>query len=124
MLTLKELKQIKQGDWLFACAMEPKQFKEWEKEKNPKDYSIKENECTGEEWEIFLKYSDFETLGGSSHSTKCCGLKPISEKYALWFIENKCWTLFDSTISETPWVEYENKVKELCNRDNINYEGI
>lgn len=90
---------MKTGDWLFTCRLEPLQFSHFE------------NEDT------------FITTGLLSHSVKNCGLKPISEEYAKWFIENDCMSLFSENV-ENCWDLYENAIKELCKNDNIEYEGI
>ena len=132
MLSLEELKNIKPGQWLFTCSMKPLQFGSFSKEKNPDDYN--RAAFTDEKWEQFSKYDDFVTEEGSWHSTKSCGLHPISETYAKWFTENKCWEIFDRVTEELKdkeetefnnrWVLYENEVKALCKEQNIEYEGI
>ena len=81
---------IKKGDWLFTCSMNPVQFGEWEN-----------NE----------KFDGFVTLSGSSHSRRNCGLAIISETYAKFFIENKCEELFDRNSCN--WEDYEKKVKKI-----------
>lgn len=62
---------MKKGDWIFTCSMKPEQFGKWQDE------------------------DDFETIEGSGHNKNNCGLKPISEKYALWFLKNEFWLFFD-----------------------------
>ncbi len=122
-------KEIKEGQWLFTCSMLPQQFKQW-KLIDPKtwfdtlslDYARFEK-SSEEEKNNFL-YDGFETLNGSYHSKSNCSLKPISETYALWFIENKCNELFPDDETSEQWEIYENKVKELCLKDGIEYEGI
>lgn len=121
-MTLEEAKQLKKGQWIFTCHMEPKQFGSFYPEKNPKDYS--RNLFTDEQWEFFSKYDDFETMDGSSHSVKNCSCRIISEEYAQWFIKNKCWKLFPDDKTSEQWQVYENRIKELCQRDGIVYEGF
>ncbi len=108
-------KNLKKGQWLFTCAMKPKQFSHYN-ERDRVDYSEVENEEEFLEW---LKYNDFVTLEGSSHSQKNCSCKPISEKYAKWFLENKVYELYEDDFGI-----YEEQVKELCKKHNIEYEGI
>ena len=132
MLSIEQLKNIKKGQWLFTCSMKPLQFDSFNKEKNPNDYN--RSAFTDERWEQFAKYDDFVTMEGSHHSVKNCSLKPISESYAKWFNENKCWEIFDRITEElkikdeaefnTRWDLYEEEVKKLCQRDGIEYEGI
>ena len=62
---------MKKGDWLFTCSMKPLQFDKWTDE------------------------YDFETIEGSHHSRTFCGLKPISENYAKWFLKNEFWNFFE-----------------------------
>lgn len=115
------MKNIKKGQWVFTCGMQPKQFDYFEK-RDPRDYI--NSSFTDEDWDQFLNYDSFVTMDGSYHSVKNCGLNPISEKYALWFIENKCWLLFPNDESDGVWQTYIDKVEELCKRDGIEYEGI
>ena len=91
--------RVDKGEWIFTCSMEPKQFDHW------------------------VDIDSFVTMEGSSHSRHSCGLVPITKEYAEWFIKNECSKLFDFNI-ENPWDVYIEKVKELCKRDNINFEGI
>lgn len=63
---------MKKGDWLFTCSMQPKQFGKWQNE----------------------DMDDFETIEGSSHNKNNCGLKPISENYAQWFLKNEFWNFY------------------------------
>lgn len=101
---MKKFDNIKHGQWIFSCKMQPLQFDKWE------DESDKDG---------------FNTLEGSNHSAYHCGCKPISEKYALWFIENKCWDLFSKDVDpKEQWNIYIDKVKKLCEEHNIEYEGI
>jgi len=135
---MKDLRDIKPGDWLFTCRMEPVQFGSWD-EKNPEDYyEIEEfNKRTDEEKFNFC-HSDFSTFDGSSHSVCGCGLSPISEKYAKWFIENKVWEIYEkhdnregkpvvgedhTEFNTITWELYEKDVRKLCEEHNINYEG-
>jgi hypothetical protein len=119
----EELKALKKGQWIFTCSMEPRQFDCFDKEKNPEDYN--REKFTDEQWEMFSKYDAFTTMEGSSHSVKNCSCNTISEAYALWFIKNKCWGIFDELPNDDKrWVDYENRIKELCERDEITYEGI
>ena len=92
---------MKYNDWIFTCSLEPKRFSHFTDESD----------------------DDFETVEGSSHSKKHCSLTHISDKYANWFIKNRCWELFQDDIADV-WVNYEQKIKELCIRDNIEYEGF
>ena len=108
-------KNLKKGDWLFTCAMKPKQFSHYD-ERNRADYGEVENEEEFLEW---CKYDDFQTLEGSSHSQKNCSCSPISKEYAKWFLENEVDKLY-----EDDFAIYEEKVKELCKKENIEYEGI
>lgn len=62
---------MKKGDWLFTCSMMPVQFGAFDGE------------------------DDFETITGACHSVKNCGLKPISRKYALWFLSNEIHKNYD-----------------------------
>lgn len=76
--------------WIFTCSMQPQIFREWDNGQvggdfttvqiYDEDYNLKEN--------INL------SLMGSSHSKKHCGLKPISENYALFFIKNRLWKYY------------------------------
>jgi len=114
-------KNLKKGDWLFTCAMKPKQFSHYT-ENNPDDYSP--DEMTNEflDW---CKFDDFTTLEGSNHSQKHCSCSPISEKYAKWFIENELDKLYDpQEPDEEKWENYERRVKELCIEVGIEFEGI
>jgi len=120
--TIAELQKLQRGQWIFTCAMEPKQFDCFDKEKDPKHYS--REKFTDKEWERFSKYDDFTTIGGSHHSVFHCGLKTISEEYAKFFIENKCSEMFPNDGTAEQWDEFENKVKEMCKLNNIEYEGI
>ena len=81
---------IKHGDWLFTCHMEPQQFDKW------------------------LNQDSFQTINGSHHSKSNCSLTSISEEYAKFFIENKCWEFYDEMDKSSDiWNNYINKVKEL-----------
>jgi len=101
---------IKKGDWLFSCSMKPLQFSHW---------------TNGD-------LDSFETIGGSQHSERNCSLSPISEKYALWFIENKCWEIYDRIAEETNeseeafanvWTLYEEEIKKLAESAGLEFEG-
>lgn len=118
---------IAEGQWLFTCSMKPLQFKSWDSFRDPKNY------FNDEDLHIWKKYTkdqkfdfvidSFETTDGSSHTRKNCSLRLVSEKYALWFIENKCWDMFDDSL-ENCWEAYELKIRSLCERDGIVYEGL
>ena len=115
MAIIETRKALKKGQWLFTCDMKPLQFNSFDPEKNKEDYSIWKNEKA---WELFSKYDDFTTLEGSSHSACNCGLTPISEKYAKWFITNKIWELYNDDFEI-----YEELIKKICKEHNINFEG-
>lgn len=113
---------MEKGQWIFTCSMQPEQFSHI----RPKDITAYDKSWltkSEEERNAFIN-DDFVTLKGSHHSKKSCSCKPISETYALWFIQNKCWELFPDNRTNEQWDEYEDAVKELCKRDNIQYEGI
>ena len=94
---------IDKGEWIFTCSMKPKQFDYWDDEQE----------------------DNFHTIDGSYHSRTHCGLVPITKEYAEWFIKNECDKLFDPESNiEDKWDIYINKVKVLCERDNINFEGV
>jgi len=124
---MEKIKKLKKGDWLFTCSMEPLQFNSFDEEKNPDDYN--RAGFTDEDWEQFSKYNDFTTINGSSHAVQGCGCKPVSEKYALWFIENKCWELYEKSEgnneieNDKKWKKYEEAIKALCIKEGIEYEG-
>lgn len=120
--TVAELKNLQRGQWIFTCSMKPLQFDCFKKEKNPNDYD--RDKFTDEEWERFSKYDDFTTIEGSSHSVYHCGLDTITEKYAKWFLENKCDELFPEEFSEDRFEIYEELVKALCKEHGIEFEGI
>jgi len=128
----------KQGEWLFTCSMKPLQFNKWTP-RDPKDY-FEDNRWENyspEEKHAWL-HDDFETIGGSEHSRTNCSLKPISETYALWFIKNECWNIYnqieielkahheftDEEWSEKLWSTYEERIKALCERDGMIFEGF
>lgn len=78
---------MKHGDWLFTCRMEPVQFDAWANE----------------------DHNDFMTLDGSGHSAAHCGLHPVSERYAHWFLDNKLYEYYrffnaSSVDSGAEWV--------------------
>ena len=91
------------------------------------DYNFAKKPEEKLEW---CKYDDFETIEGSSHSQGNCGCKPISEKYATWFIDNKIDELFvkaenyNEEENDNAWDKYVERVKKRCKEDNIEYEGI
>lgn len=102
--------EIKKGDWLFSCSMQPLQFSHWRNGSN----------------------DSFVTIGGSEHSERNCSLSSISEKYALWFIENRCWEIYDRISEETMdneesfdsrWELYGSEIKKLAETAGIKYEG-
>lgn len=121
---------MEKGQWIFTCSMKPLQFSHIERLNIKKEeFSDHWAKATDEEWEIFANDS-FVTLEGSHHSKRNCSCKPISEEYANWFIKNECWNLFPNKHGETKpslnknvWDEYGDKIKELCVRDGIKYEG-
>lgn len=77
---------IKPGQWLFTCNMKPLQFHSWGKD--------------SEGWEFCASHHDRESKDDASwHDTFYCGLKPISEAYALWFIENEMWKHFNVILN-------------------------
>ena len=121
-MNLSELKALKRGQWIFTCSLEPKQFDSFEPEKDPKRFD--RSKFSDESWELFSKYDDFTTTEGSLHSVQHCSCKVISQKYAKWFIENKIWELFPPYGLEDSFQVYEKLVKEKCEKDNIEYEGI
>ena len=98
MTNQEEAKKVKKGDWLFSCGIKPKQFSHFHNDPD-----------------------SFETIEGSHHSVKHCSMGLMSEAYAHWFNENKVWTLFDE---EDGFEIYKSKVKKLCKRHNVKYEGI
>jgi len=73
------------GDWLFTCSIEPKQFDKW------------------------LEEDDFITIDGSVHDKKHCSLKLISTEYAEFFIKHKLWELYEINFSN--FELYEKAVK-------------
>jgi hypothetical protein len=123
-MELAELKNIKKGQWLFTCAMKPKQFNEWLPEKNPQNYDS--FAFVGEEWERFSKYDDFSTIDGSLHSEHNCSIHLVSEKYANFFLSYECDKMYVEPFDETNnhWLIYENRIKRLCEEMNIEYEGF
>lgn len=90
----------KEGDWLFTCAMEPRQFSHWED----------------------LERETFETIGGAHHSKHGCSLNLITTKYAEFFIKHKLWELYEINYSQ--FDRYEEAVKLVCQAYKIKYEGI
>lgn len=124
MLNIKEIKNIKKGQWIFTCSMQPRQFKSFEGEDEPNPGTLRGTTYTDDQWWAYL-HDEFLTMEGSSHSIHNCGCQPISEKYAKWFLENECWKLFpDDADDDKKWDIYENLVKDLCKKDKIKYEGI
>lgn len=117
----EKLKNIKSGQWIFTCAMQPKQFDHYE-EKDPEQYT--KGNFTDQQWDDFLHYDDFVTIGGSWHSRRNCGLKPISESYAIFFIDNELWKLFFESDGDQCWVKYEERLRRVCDEFQIKYEGL
>ena len=119
---LEKRKEIKKGDWIITCSMKPLQFSHYIV-LDESDYD--KRKFTPKEWELFIQFNDFQTLDGSNHSASNCSLKPISEEYAIWFIENKCWNIYDSLNNNDDeiWDQYEQEIKNLCNIDGIKYVG-
>lgn len=118
--------KLTEGQWIFTCSMQPLQFSHFRGPKNLADYDKSWLQKSKEEQEDFA-FDDFVTLGGSSHSIHNCSCKPISEKYAKWFIENKCADLYDTFEIEDDgghWVKYEEAVKKLAEKDGLEFEGI
>lgn len=116
-------KIVKEGDWIFTCSMEPKQFKSFHKPKKEENYE--RSAFSDEEWERFSKFDDFVCIDGSCHSSRHCSLRIISEKYAKWFIDNTIWKLFDDKLEpENAFNDYEKKVKKLVKEAGLEYEGI
>jgi len=98
---MKNIKELKKGDWIFSCYMKPLQFKKWQ-----------DNE-------------GFETLEGTTHGISSCGCIPISKKYAKWFIDNNIDKLYNKhREKENAFDLYELEVKSICIKENILYEGI
>jgi hypothetical protein len=95
------MKNLKKGQWLFTCSLKPKQFSHYD-----------DND------------EDFNTIGGANHSFKHCGCKLISDEYAEWFINNITEDMLPPSGNEKRWEIYETKIKELCIRDNIEFEGF
>lgn len=114
---------VEKGDWLFTCSMEPKQFSHWDEPRNYKDYAISDerwDEMSEKEKEKWM-YEDFTTIGGSDHSRSNCGLSPISDEYAKFFIDKKLWELYDLYKD---FELYEEAVKKVCEAYKVKYEGI
>lgn len=120
--TIAELKKLQKGQWIFSCSMKPQRFNCFDEEKNPEHYNRKA--FTDAEWERFSKYDDFTTIEGSSHSVFHCGLRTISEKYAKWFLENKCNELYPKGFAENNFEIYEERIKALCKEHGIEFEGF
>jgi len=120
--TIAELEKLQRGQWIFTCALKPKQFDCFDKEKDPSHYD--RTKFTDKKWERFSKFDDFTTIGGSSHSVYNCGLNTISEKYAKWFLENKCDELYSNDGSDNAFEIYEERVKSLCKEHGIEFEGV
>lgn len=118
--TLNVLRNLKKGQWIFTCSLQPCQFNSFDPNKKEENYQ--RNEFTDKEWERFSKYDDFTTIEGSSHSVYHCGLRTISEKYAKWFIKNECWKLWDDNCDSED--TYKNKVKNFCDKEGIEFEGV
>lgn len=110
------IRDLKKGDWIFTCRMEPVQFNYYSV-KDPNDYQ--KHMDNDEEWNDFINFDDFITIEGSSHAQCGCGCKRITKEYAEWFLANKVWEL-----SGDDWELYESKVRDLCKSHDINYEGF
>ncbi len=123
-LTLQQRKDLKPGQWLFTCKMVPVQFAAFDEEKDPKTWG-RSADTTDEEWELFAKYNDFQSIDGSCHSVKDCGCKPISDEYAKWFLDNNMQDLYDKhKDKEDVWELYEAAVKAAAEAAGLQYEGI
>ncbi len=116
--------KLKEGQWLFTCSMQPLQFSHLDKPKDLKYYDESWQNESEEKRQDFIN-DDFVTIGGSHHSFQNCSCTLISEKYALWFIENKCWELYEVFKSKDDvWDLYEMAVKNLAQAEGLEYEGI
>lgn len=115
---------LKIGTWIFTCEMKPKQFQGYQYRDHTK-YSVKWHEMTPLE-KMKFAYDDFTTLDGANHSISNCSCREVSEKYALWFIENKIDELWEPIDTEEAdrWKLYEDKVRAKCIEAGIEYEGI
>ena len=113
---IEYLKTLKRGDWVFTCTLEPQQFDSF-MPNNPEHFD--RSKFTEDAWELFINYGYFTTMRGN-HSTINCGCTRVSEKYAKWFNENKVYELYDQDES---FDVYECKIRELCIRDGIEFEG-
>ena len=116
-------KKPEKGDWLFTCMMQPKQFSHFERAcmECGRFYPTTETVCTKCNVPLKEELDDFVSIDGSCHSKKHCTLHLISTKYATWFIENKLWELY---TEEDGFDIYREKVKDLCKKTNIVFEGI
>lgn len=86
--------QVKHGDWIFTCRMNPVRFDRWLDTDQPEGVNG-ENDY-------------FTTLEGSDHSRLHCSLKVVSPEYAEWFIENRMWQWYelfstDRFAKNAPW---------------------
>lgn len=121
--TVKTLKTLKKGDWLFTCNMKPLQFDSFDPEKKAENYN--RASFTNEAWERFSKFDSFTTVEGSSHSVTNCSCRRISADYAKWFLENNIDSFFEQFKDEEDrWKLYEAAVKEKCDEAGIEFEGI
>ena len=93
------MKDIKKGQWIFTCSMQPQQFDHW------------------------INDDDFVTEIGSHHSLINCSLKIISDEYAKFFNDNELWNLFDED-DDNRWDKYENRLKRVCEEFDVKYEGL
>ena len=123
---------LKDGQWIFTCSMQPLQFSHFSNKKNLKDYDVSWQNKTKEEQDDFIN-DDFVTKEGSHHSIYNCSCKPISEKYALWFLSNKFWESFDTFIDvekqkkgepDNRWELYEKFIRDKAAADGIEFEGF
>lgn len=121
---IAKFKNIKHGDWIFTCSMKPLQFDSFKK-KNPDSYPDYVKLSTELEQELNFNFDNFITTNGSSHSTMNCSLKPISETYAKWFLENNIDELYNTLEKNNHiWENYEKLIRAKCIADNIEYEGF
>ena len=121
---------MEKGEWLFTCAMEPKQFSHFERacQECGRHYPLEVDVCSHCEIELNRNTDDFETLDGSCHSVKHCSCSPISEGYAKFFIKNKLSDLYeeltDDVGADISFDAYREKVKGFCKEKGITFEGI
>jgi len=102
------LKNLKKGDWIFTCKMDPVQFSHYQ-----------DTDSNNDPFDVFF------SIEGSVHSQRHCGCKRISKEYAEWFIDNEISKLFDKyEDKENAFILYEKEVKLLCEEKGIQFEGI